>query len=403
MRVAYIIPSLENPSGWRSHAVGFIRAMGGLVEPVLVVARRDRDEARRLFPGHALITLPATQHAYLRYIGTMPRFFASRLSIAAGSFPTVDLVHSLDAYPTGMIGHWLAAKLHRPHVVSALGTYGIAAAQSFFDRLAYTRVLTGASMLCPISQGTTDLIRSHFKEATTGVPIATILLGTDFPKTIPRAEALQHTPLSPPIILSVGSIKPRKGLHVSLEAFARVKQHIPSARYQLVGSLDEHQSGYIARLRQYVADHQLSGVEFLGALSDEALRQCYRDASVFLLTPQQVGLAFEGFGLVYLEAGAYGLPVIGTRTGGVADAVRDHETGFLADPGDVEGIAQALLRLLSDPDLARRMGCANRAWAEALTWKKCAERYLTVYQALTGTQPAGTGNTGPAHATVSSK
>ena len=110
----------------------------------------------------------------------------------------------------------------------------------------------------------------------------------------------------------------------------------------------------------------------------------YQGASVFILTPQHEGLNFEGFGLVYLEAGAYGLPVIATRSGGVADAVEDGKTGYLCEHEDVDGIADSVLRLLNDPDRSREMGRANRFWAETLTWERNAEEQFRAYQSILG-------------------
>jgi glycosyltransferase involved in cell wall biosynthesis len=93
-------------------------------------------------------------------------------------------------------------------------------------------------------------------------------------------------------------------------------------------------------------------------------------------------LNFEGFGLVYLEAGAYGLPVVATRSGGVPEAVKDGETGLLADEEDVEGVAQAIRTILADPGLASRLGKANRLWSEDLTWERSAKQYLQVYSSV---------------------
>ncbi len=121
---------------------------------------------------------------------------------------------------------------------------------------------------------------------------------------------------------------------------------------------------------------------FTGAVSEADLQRYYQESSLFILTPQQDGLHFEGFGLVYLEAGAYGLPVVATRTGGVPDAVREGETGFLLEPEDVDGIAAAILRLLKDNELSRQMGRKNRTWAEYLTWERCAQEQFQAYQEL---------------------
>ena len=127
-------------------------------------------------------------------------------------------------------------------------------------------------------------------------------------------------------------------------------------------------------------------MKFFGSVSAEQLRQCYRGASALVVPAQQVDFNFEGFGLVCLEAGAFGLPVIGTRSGGVADAVRHGETGFVVDPSDVDGIARAMECLLTDVALARRMGLANRDWAETLTWEHYALEQYQVYEKIL-TQP----------------
>ena len=84
----------------------------------------------------------------------------------------------------------------------------------------------------------------------------------------------------------------------------------------------------------------------------------------------------EGFGIVFLEAGACGKPVIGGRSGGVEDAIVEGETGFLVDPMDGHQIADRLIRLLTDAPLSRAMGDKGRLRAEGLTWDHAARRVL---------------------------
>jgi glycosyltransferase involved in cell wall biosynthesis len=191
-----------------------------------------------------------------------------------------------------------------------------------------------------------------------------------------------------PTLLSVGEVKPRKGYHLSLAAFARVQAVLPEARYWIAGRYTRSLSGvhtpspYFENLQAFIAERGLRNIEFLGPVPDEELEQRYRHASLFLLTPQVVGFRFEGFGLVYLEAGAYGLPVVATASGGVPDVVIDGETGFLAPPGDSEAVAEAVLRLLRDPELNHRMGQANRQRAETLTWERTALEQAQAYEEL---------------------
>jgi glycosyltransferase involved in cell wall biosynthesis len=378
MRVAYLAPPLQQPDGWRNHACGFIKSISQYVEPFLIVAAADYEIARSLFPEYQLTTLPTIQGAFLRTLNDISSIISSVRSIKRQNYPDVELVHSLEAYPTGLIGYWLAKKLKKPHILTAHGTYSILAYKTLLDRLAYQHVLKNTAVLCPVSHGTANLIRYYFPNAVANICIKPILNGNDYYKVVPYQEVINRKASEIPTILSVGEVKARKGHHIGLQAFVHVKKMAPTARYWIVGSLNDKK--YHEELLAFIARHQLKDVNFWGKISEEQLRQCYGEASVFLMPSQQVDFHFEGFGLVYLEAGAFGLPVIGTRTGGIPDAIRDGETGFLVEPDDVEGLANALQRLLTDPHLARQMGLANRQWAETLTWERYAEEQFQVYQ-----------------------
>jgi len=386
LKVAYVVPSLQGPSGWRSHAQAFLRAIAYHVEPVLFVASADLLEARTLFPGCQVYPLPATQGAALSNLRGFGRLMGCFRQVASSRYTGIDLVHSLEAYPTGLIGHWLARRCRCPHVITAHGTYGVIWKDYWPDRLVYSRVLRGSSLVCPVSHGTAALMQGAFGAALAGVQVRPILNGNDYHRKVRRDVALRREKSDVPTLLTVGEVKPRKGQHVSLAAFSQVKARLPRARYWIVGRIQPGE--YLSRLQDLIAKQRIEDVQFLGVVPDNLLDMYYRRASVFALTPQpsQEGarLQFEGFGLVYLEAGAYGLPVIGTATGGVPDAVKNGETGFLLGPDDVKGIADAMLALLDDADLARRMGAANRRWAETLTWERTAAEQHQAYLDVLG-------------------
>lgn len=376
MKVAYLLPSIHRSNGWRTHARGFIGAIHDHVDPILFVAAEDAEAAEDLFPECQHFILPTIQQAYLQR-QHMAQIAATASTIVSQTYPDVDVIHSLEAYPTGLVGSWLALKLGRPHVLTAHGTCSVLPYKSMLDRIAYRRVLRRASALCPVSAGTADLIRQYFTDAVAATYVQPILNGNDYYLSIPSQEARQYQPAPTPTVLSVGTVTPRNGQDISLQAFALLKKDFPSAKYWIVGNIDD--ITYYRTLRRFVAVNRISDVKFLGVVSDARLHRLYRKASVFLLTPQQIRLDFEGFGLRYLEAGAFGLPVVGTRTGGVSSAIRHGETGFIADPDDVNGIAGHLYRFLTDPSLAQRMGRANREWAETLTWERYAEEQYAVY------------------------
>jgi len=106
-------------------------------------------------------------------------------------------------------------------------------------------------------------------------------------------------------------------------------------------------------------------VRFVGSVPDKDLPALYNVAEVYLgVSRRAEGTRVEGFGIALAEASACGLPVIAGRSGGVAEAVNDGETGFVVDPEDPAAAAQALTRLLSDQLLARRLGQAGRKAVE---------------------------------------
>jgi phosphatidylinositol alpha-1,6-mannosyltransferase len=381
MRVGFILPAIEKPSGWRSYALGLIRALGKEVEAVLFVAAKEAKAARQDFPNLPIIPLPSTQSASLRSVGGAFRLWQTFRSLRSRRL-ALDLVHSLEAYPSGLVGHWLANRCACPHILTVHGTYGVIWVTSFFDRLLYRQVLRSAAHLCPVSQATAQRMREVFGDVIRGVPLTPVLNGNDFTQQVAAEVVSQRRLPHSPSLLSVGEVKPRKGYHIALQVFANLQKELPSLRYEIVGFYPHN--AYTRSLEKRIEDDGLKGVTFHGEVSQSELARLYRQASLFLLTPQdgpgRKPYPFEGFGLVYLEAGAYGLPVIATNCGGVAEAVRDGETGFLLPQDDVEGMTRAAHRLLRDEELNLRMGQANRRWAEKLTWSRTAEQILAIYR-----------------------
>lgn len=119
------------------------------------------------------------------------------------------------------------------------------------------------------------------------------------------------------------------------------------------------------------------GVTFSGILTGERLAEAYASASVFVFPSPS-----ETFGQVVQEAMASGLPVVGVRSGGVADLIRPGETGWLCPPGDVRAFVGAIRALLSDPPSRARMGAAARRFAERQRWERVFDALLADYERL---------------------
>jgi phosphatidyl-myo-inositol dimannoside synthase len=164
-----------------------------------------------------------------------------------------------------------------------------------------------------------------------------------------------------PLLLSVTRLsradREGKGIDLVLQALPAVIAQCPGTRYRVVGG-----GGDLPRLAEMVRKLGLEGrTELPGARRDEALRQAYAEADVFVL-PTQV----EGFGVVFLEAMYNRVPVVAVRASATPEVVEDGVTGMLVAPGNTDELAAALVALLSDPDRRRAMGEAGRKRVERM-------------------------------------
>lgn len=180
------------------------------------------------------------------------------------------------------------------------------------------------------------------------------------------------------VILFVGSLNKSqqyKGLDILISAFGRVHAESPDVRLVVAGAGD----GLDMYRKLAVAAGVADQIDFAGYIGHDKLAQYYKLAAVFAMPSTS---RTEGFGMVYVEAGAVGTPVIGSAIGGVPYAVKDGETGLLVSPRDVGGLSRALARVLDDDALARRLGDAAAARARAeFDWQSLAGRTSEVLKA----------------------
>jgi glycosyltransferase involved in cell wall biosynthesis len=163
-------------------------------------------------------------------------------------------------------------------------------------------------------------------------------------------------------VLFVGKQYARKGLDVLLAAFAQVRASLPDAELHLVGPPRD------VTTQEGVVSHGLLRAD--DPADAARLRALYREASVFCLPSR-----YEPFGVVFAEAMLAGLPCIGTDRWAMPEIIAEGETGLLVADGDIDGLAQAVRRLLSSPDEASAMGAAGRRRAlERFTWDAVARR-----------------------------
>lgn len=234
-------------------------------------------------------------------------------------------------------------------------------------RLFTRRLIRHAERVSVLTRYTESLLLERFPEAA--------------PKTFRTPGALRAgfeiAPASPRppegrrlVVLTVGRLHPRKGQLAALEALLALPPELRARiEYRLVGTASK--PGYARLLREAAARADFP-VTFLGDVPDEKLAATYAEADIFALTSLDHGHSVEGFGLVYLEASARGLPVVAHRVGGVPEAVEDGVTGLLVPPHRPAELSAAFARLIADHELRLRLGSAGPAWAARHTWEHSA-------------------------------
>ena len=229
-------------------------------------------------------------------------------------------------------------------------------------------LLQRATRVSVVSAFARDLLIQYFPEASAKAVLTPGALRTDLTPGPAEGHAKDRARI---VVLTVARINPRKG---QLQVINALKALPPAERvrveYWLVGS---HQKENYDTLLETAATDANFHVKFLGDISDKKLGDIYQQADIFAMTSMPHKHSVEGFGLVYLEAGAHGLPVVAHDIGGVSEAVTHGETGLLVAPGDTAALTAAFSRLITDAGLRRRLGTAGRVRALKSCWQDSAK------------------------------
>ncbi len=205
---------------------------------------------------------------------------------------------------------------------------------------------------------------------TAEIKVAPCALKYDFQRIEGRSLRQEKEPLNEFRVLTLARVHPRKGQGEVAKALGGLPLELRArVIYQIAGKGDKDY------LDQVVNQCQRSGVccEVLGEIAENKIAETYQNCDLYVMTSHSLAESVEGFGMTYLEASFFQRPVIGYRTGGVAEAVIDEKTGFLVEEGDLQGLTNAIKRILMNPILARDMGEAGRKHALSFSWERTAQ------------------------------
>lgn len=286
------------------------------------------------------------------------------------------------AYPA----NWARERTGVPYGVIVHGTDLLLlqhqAHQSALKRKVARTLIQPAAVIVANSRYTRDLCLTVCQEI--GAPVApdnvrVVPLGTDpghfQPGVDTRAVKNRYGLGAGRWMLTVARLTTHKGIDTGLRALAELAGKHKDLQYAVVGA--GKMQGQLTALAEEleVADR----VRFLTGVPDDDLPAIYNFADLYLGVSRQADSNVEGFGISLVEASACGLPVVAGRSGGIADAVQDGETGLLVDPTDPGAVAATIERLLRDSALAKRLGAGGRKAVETYyNWDRVTRDMITI-------------------------
>lgn len=260
--------------------------------------------------------------------------------------------------------HPLIALVHHPLAFE----FGLSDSQIALLKQSETQALHYASKVIANSSATARDLNYHYSVPLNKIDV--VLPGTDRIVSLESKKQGNSGGPNEVHLLSVGSIIPRKGFHHLIEALAPLTD-LPWT-LSIAGDTSRHASAYEGLLADINRFHLEGRVKVLGAVSNEELESLYAQADVFVLAS-----LFEGYGMVYAEAMAYGLPIIATTGGAIPDTV-PLEAGLLLRPGDVPALSHAIQTLINDPSYRARLASGALYAAEQQpTWEQAVQRFAS--------------------------
>jgi phosphatidylinositol alpha-1,6-mannosyltransferase len=286
-----------------------------------------------------------------------------------------DVIFVDPVLPLGLIGVRLRAA---PFVVVAHGAEVTVPGRLPGTRGLARRVLRAASGV--VAAGSYPA-RIATRVAGTALPVMNVPPGVDTERFRPlpqeaRAAARRRfgLPLDRPVVLGLSRLVPRKGFDVLIDAVAGLDDDVLLA----IGGAGRDAARLESRAEKRGLAHR---TRFLGRVPQTDLAGLYACVDVFAMLCRERwgGLEAEGFGIVFVEAGACGVPAVAGRSGGAHEAVVDGETGIVVEPRDVTGVRAALDLLLGDEALRARLGAsARRRAVDELSYERLVARLLPV-------------------------
>lgn len=363
MKLCFVASNLDESNGNGRFTYSLIRALRREGHETLILIERGQEERMGA-------------QAVLFSHGKFAKFVLNPIIIAwLARKNHAQMIHAFDAWPWGVWAYLANVLSGVPFGMTMYATYGVYPLTRKFQGPLLRAAYRASTLNAAISHETARRIRERVPE----VAIAVINQGIECESY--QGPVLHERVTAHPYILTVAYMKRRKGYDVAIRVFAKLVARFPDLRY-VIRAPGEH-TEYSDRIRRLADELDISKhIIWLPKLDESALADVFRNSLVFFLPSiSSDPVYFEGFGSVYLEAQACGVPVVTSSGGGQEDALIDGTTGFLIPEGDVEAGAERLSMILGDPERRKEMSSAARDFARSLDWSIIAKEYSKRYTA----------------------
>jgi len=364
--------------GIQTRVKNYVQNLTKMRNKVVVVHLLDPEVLQRYFGNlnrfggvHAENYLGATVYRHPSSVKNMFQVFFK--TIKAVRKTPIDAIHIVSGAntPIGFL-FLIYGKIRGTKVgVSLYGKDILSSRHSLLDIL-----LLRFSMLLADRVGVNSKATSKLLPRTVLHKIAILYPGVDI-QVLEQHRAFEIADKKENEVLFVGRLVERKGVDDLLKAFKLLLGRVPTSRLTIVGDGPQRKRLIDLTLKLGVQDK----VEFTGTLTGKELYKRYQACDVFVMPSKETGRSVEGFGMVFLEAGLFKKPSIGTWSGGIPEAVLHEETGILIPQKDAIALKNAMELLLTNKELAKKLGqnAYNRVVSK-FTWEKATLEFLKMYQ-----------------------
>lgn len=368
MRIAILTPDMGGRSGWSRYALDLGRALKEQGHEIHAIVHQTSDDDWS--KQHAILRPPTS------YLGSglLCRFGAWRLSLLLRRIKP-DVVHVI-AEPYALMLPFIRSRPWRG-VMTIHGTYAVAPLRFPKVRHLYEQAYHLLDRIISVSNYTKNRVKTDagaiYASAKLEEKIVVIHNAIDLSAVDKHSDRKR----SKKSIISVSAIKRKKGYVEALRALALfIQNHVIDVHYDMYGSL-EVDPAFVQELRRTITELRLEKyVTLHGSVTDEFLSRAYERADLFILPSLHEGDYFEGFGLVFLEANARGVPVIGPTTGGCPEAIEDGKSGYVCDPTDIRALSERMRDILIQETISPK-SCMR--WAAEHDIRDAAKQIASTY------------------------